>query len=63
MTRSAVTRTIARLSLALALPAWLGAVTGHLAPAARVGLHLAVYRLRAGDLATAVKRDGHGSNS
>jgi hypothetical protein len=39
-----------------------GRVTGRLAPPARGGLHLAVYRLRAGDLATAVKRDGQGSN-
>ena len=41
---------------------WSPCVTGRLAPTARVSLHLAVYRLRAGDLATAVKRDGQGSN-
>jgi hypothetical protein len=44
------------------LGAWSRRVTGRLAPAARASLHLAVYRLRAGDLATAVKRDGQGSN-
>jgi hypothetical protein len=35
---------------------------GRLAPTARASLHLAVYRPRAGDLATAVKRAGQGSN-
>jgi hypothetical protein len=37
-------------------------VTGRLAPTARASLQLAVCRLRASDLATAVKRDGQGSN-
>jgi hypothetical protein len=47
-----------------ALPGvWSPRVTGRLAPTARASLHLAVYRLRAGDLTTAVKRDGQGSNS
>jgi hypothetical protein len=41
---------------------WSLRVTGRVAPTARASLHLAVYRLRAGDLATAVKRDGQGSN-
>jgi hypothetical protein len=41
---------------------WSPRATGRLAPTARASLHLAVYRLRAGDLATAVKRDGQGSN-
>lgn len=41
---------------------WSPRVTGRLVPTARASLHLVVYRLRAGDLATAVKRDGQGSN-
>jgi hypothetical protein len=41
---------------------WSPCVTGRLAPAARASLRRAVYRLRAGDLATAVKRAGQGSN-
>jgi hypothetical protein len=41
---------------------WSARVTGARASAARVGMHLVVYRLRGGDLAAAVKRDGQGSN-
>ena len=41
---------------------WSPRVTGRLVPTARASLHLAVYRLRAGDLATAARRDGKGSN-
>ena len=41
---------------------WSPRVTGRLVPTARASLHLVVCRLRAGDLATAVKRDGQGSN-
>jgi hypothetical protein len=41
---------------------WSPRVTGAWVSATRPGMHLAVYRLRAGDLAAAVKRYGQGSN-
>ena len=43
--------------------AWFKDSEGRLVPAARAGPQRAACRLRAGDLATAVKRDGQDSNS